>query len=161
VSSRGTLIVERYFHGARASRPANIKSAAKSVISALVGIAVARGHIAGVDQSLSSFFLDWLTRDTDARKRQITIEDLLTMRSGLESTSNRNYGTWVLSRNWVQHALNRPLVAEPGTRMEYSTGNTHLLSAILTKATGRSTWQFAQQTLAEPLGFSLATTVNS
>ena len=71
------------------------------------------------------------------------------MRSGLESTSNRNYGAWVQSRNWVRYALDRPLLAEPGTDMDYSTGNTHLLSAILTKATGKSTWQFAQEALAQ------------
>jgi CubicO group peptidase (beta-lactamase class C family) len=62
----------------------------------------------------------------------------------------------VQSRNWVRHALTRPVVVEPGTYMQYSTGNTHLLSAILTKATGKSTWQFAQETLARPLGFALA-----
>ena len=78
------------------------------------------------------------------------------MRSGLESTSNRNYGAWVQSSNWVRHALAKPLLAAPGTQMIYSTGNSHLLSAILTKATGKSTWQFAQETLAKPLGFSLS-----
>jgi CubicO group peptidase (beta-lactamase class C family) len=77
------------------------------------------------------------------------------MRSGLESTSGRNYGAWVLSPNWVRYALNRPMVSDPGTEMEYSTGTSHLLSAILTKATGMSTWQFAQDALARPLGFSL------
>ena len=81
---------------------------------------------------------------------------LLTMQSGLESTSNRNYGAWVQSPNWVRHALAKPLVAAPGTQMIYSTGNTHILSAILTKATGKSTWQFAQEALAKPLGFSLS-----
>jgi CubicO group peptidase (beta-lactamase class C family) len=78
------------------------------------------------------------------------------MRPGLEGTSNRNYGAWVTSRNWVQHALARPMFAVPGEEMEYSTGNTHLLSAILTKATGKSTWQFANEVLAKPLGFTLA-----
>src|SRR4030095_16580960 len=77
------------------------------------------------------------------------------MRSGLESTSNRNYGAWVQSANWVRYALMRPLIATPGTVMEYSAGNSHLLSAILTKASGRSTWQFAQESLAKPLGFAL------
>jgi CubicO group peptidase (beta-lactamase class C family) len=62
----------------------------------------------------------------------------------------------VTSRNWVRHALARPMFAAPGDSMEYSTGNTHLLSAILTKATGRSTWQFANEVLAKPLGFTLA-----
>ena len=78
------------------------------------------------------------------------------MRSGLEGTSNRNYGAWVTSANWVRHALARPMFAQPGETMEYSTGNTHLLSAILTKATGRSTWQLANETLAKPLGFTFA-----
>jgi CubicO group peptidase (beta-lactamase class C family) len=77
------------------------------------------------------------------------------MRSGLQTTSNRYYGAWVLSPNWVRHALTRPIISPPGTTMEYSTGNTHLLSAILTKVTGKSTWQFAQETLARPLGFTL------
>jgi len=78
------------------------------------------------------------------------------MRSGLETTSNRNYGRWVRSGHWVRHILSRPFVSLSGTSMEYSTGNTHLLSAILTKVTGASTWQFAQETLARPLGFTLA-----
>jgi CubicO group peptidase (beta-lactamase class C family) len=63
----------------------------------------------------------------DPAKHAITIEDLLTMRSGLESTSSRNYGAWVQSGNWVRHALARPLVTKPGTEMIYSTGNSHLL----------------------------------
>jgi CubicO group peptidase (beta-lactamase class C family) len=76
------------------------------------------------------------------------------MRSGLESTSNRNYGAWVQSRNWVQHALRRPMISEPGASMQYSTGNSHLLSAILTTATRSSTWRFANDALGKPLGFT-------
>jgi len=154
VSWRGNLLLERYYHGARASRAANMKSASKSVISALVGIAIDQGHLRGVEQPIGSFFPE-LAAD-DAARRAITIEDLLTMRSGLETTSNRNYGAWVQSRNWVRYVLSRDLVDPPGTRMEYSTGSTHLLSAILTRATKQSTWEFAQRALAEPLGFSLA-----
>jgi CubicO group peptidase (beta-lactamase class C family) len=154
VSWRGAVVAERYYGGARATRQANIKSASKSVISALVGIAIERGLIPGVAEPVSSYFAEQVKADT--RKQRITVEDLLTMRSGLETTSSRNYGAWVLSRNWVQHALARPLVTEPGTSMEYSTGNTHLLSAILTRAAGESTRQFAQKALAGPLGFTLA-----
>jgi CubicO group peptidase (beta-lactamase class C family) len=152
---RGTVILERYFNGARPARPANIKSASKSVISALVGIAVDRQLIAGIDQPIGSFFPE-LAGPANHQKRGITIENLLTMQSGLGSTSNRNYGAWVQSSNWVRHALSRPLEQPPGSGMEYSTGNSHLLSAILTRATGKSTWQFAQDSLARPLGFSLA-----
>jgi CubicO group peptidase (beta-lactamase class C family) len=155
VSRGGELIFERYYNGARPDRLANIKSASKSIISALVGIAIDRRLIPGVGTPVATYFPE-LARDPDPRKRAITIEHLLTMRPGLEGTSNRNYGAWVTSRNWVQHVLGRPMFAAPGEMMEYSTGNTHLLSAILTKASGRSTWQFANEVLARPLGFSLA-----
>jgi CubicO group peptidase (beta-lactamase class C family) len=154
VSRGGQSIFERYYNATRRDRPANIKSASKSVISALVGIAIDRRLIPGVDTSIVTYFPE-LARDADPRKRAITVEHLLTMRSGLEGTSNRNYGAWVTSGNWVRHALARPMFAAPGEEMEYSTGNTHLLSAILTQATQKSTWQFANETLARPLGFTL------
>ena len=139
VSWHGDVIVERYFNGARPTRLANIKSASKSVVSALVGIAIERGLIRDVKQPISAYFPELLNTGVEAEKRAITVEDLLSMRAGLEGTSNRNYGAWVQSRNWVRYALAQPLVSTPGTSMEYSTGNTHLLSAILSKVAGRST----------------------
>jgi CubicO group peptidase (beta-lactamase class C family) len=156
VSHNGTLVLERYLNGRRAAQHANVKSVSKSVISALVGIAIEQKHIPDVREPIGTYFPEQLRAAASAPKRRITIEDLLTMRSGLESTSGRNYGAWVTSRNWVGFALSRPLETAPGSEMEYSTGNTHLLSAILTKATKRSTWQYAQDVLARPLGFSLA-----
>ena len=153
VSQHGELIFERYYNGRKPGQPENIKSASKSIISTLVGMAIERGLIDDVRTPIVTFFPE-LARDPDPGKRAITIEDLLTMRSGLEGTSNRNYGAWVTSRNWVQHALARPMFAPPGAIMEYSTGNSHLLSAILTKASGRSTWQFANEALGAPLGFT-------
>jgi CubicO group peptidase (beta-lactamase class C family) len=161
VSWRGTLVAERYYNGARAARAANIKSASKTIVSALVGIAIDRGLIKSLRQPIADFFPALRAGNAvnavkvDPRKQKITVEDLLTMRSGLQSTSNRYYGGWVQSRNWVQYALDRPLLTEPGTYMDYSTGNSHLLSAILTSTTGTSTWQFAQDALAKPLGFTL------
>jgi CubicO group peptidase (beta-lactamase class C family) len=151
VSQHGQLMFERYYNGRRVNQPANIKSASKSVISALIGIAIERTLIPDVRTPLVTYFPE-LAMDPDARKRAITIEDLLTMRSGLEGTSNVNYGAWVTSRNWVRHALARPMFAAPGEVMEYSTGNSHLLSAILTKATAMSTWEFANEALFKPLG---------
>ena len=150
VAQRGSIILERYFNGRRETSPANVKSVSKSVISTLVGIAADR-KLLSLDQPLARYF-----PELPDPKRAITIEQLLTMQSGLESTSNRNYGGWVQSSNWVRHALAKPLLAAPGAQMIYSTGNTHILSAILTKATAKSTWQFAQEALARPLGFSLA-----
>ncbi len=155
MSHKGSLILERYYNGARASQLANIKSASKSVIAALVGIAIAKGHIKGLNQPIADYFPE-LAKDAERNKRQITIEDLVTMRSGLDSTSGRQYGAWVSSKNWVRYVLAQPLIDEPGTRVEYSTGTSHLLSAILTRATKTSTWQFAQEQLARPLGFTLA-----
>jgi CubicO group peptidase (beta-lactamase class C family) len=155
VSWRGSLVLERYYNGARATRPANIKSASKTFLSAVIGVAIDRGLIQTVKQPIGAFFGDVLGAQQDAPKRQITIEDLLTMRAGLQSTSNRNYGQWVRSSNWVRFVLSRPLMTEPGTDMEYSTGNSHLLSAIITKVTRKSTWQFAQEALAGPIGIEL------
>jgi CubicO group peptidase (beta-lactamase class C family) len=155
VSWRGTLVLEEYFNGARATRPANVKSVSKSLISALVGIGIDRGLIPSVREPIAPYFPGLLEGGDAAPKRQITIEDLLTMRSGLESTSGHNYGSWVRSPNWVRFVLSRRLEATPGQTIEYSTGNTHLLSAILTRVTRMSTWRFAQEALAQPLGFSL------
>ena len=154
VSWRGDLVAEHYAPGVRATVPANIKSAAKSVIAALTGIAIERGHITDVRTPIVTWFPE-LRQDKDPRKQAITIEDLLTMRTGLGSTSGQNYGAWVQSRDWVRYALNRPMVGDPGGDMEYSTGTSHVLSAILTRTSGVSTWQFANDALARPLGFTL------
>ena len=74
------------------------------------------------------------------------------MRAGLASTSRRNYGRWVVSDNWVEFVLGRPLVEQPGGEMVYSTGSSHLLSVILTRATGMNTREFAKRNLFGPLG---------
>ncbi|MGH9372631.1 MAG: serine hydrolase domain-containing protein [Vicinamibacterales bacterium] len=155
VSWRGQLILEHYNKGIRRTRLANVKSVSKSLISGLIGIALERRLIKSVDTPLTTYFPQ-LLKDSDSRKRDITIEDLLSMRSGLESTSFDNYGTWVRSRNWIQFVLDRPMISEPGTTMEYSTGSTHLLSAIITRVSKTSTHTFAQAALAKPMGLTLA-----
>lgn len=155
VSRHGQIVSEYYARGVRPTTLANIKSASKSLISALVGIAIERGVIHGLREPIVSWYPE-LRRDKDPRKQRITVEDLLTMRAGLESTSGRNYGRWVQSPNWVRFALTRPMVADPGEGMQYSTGSSHVLSDILTKSTKVSTWQFANEALAGPLGFTLA-----
>ena len=155
VARRGSLLVERYYHGARASEPVNIKSASKSLLSALVGCAIAEGHLRGPEQSVAPFFEDYLGAEVDPRKREITVGHLLSMQAGLESTSGAGYGAWVQSANWARYAVERPMVATPGGRMIYSTGSSHLLSAVLTQATGESTWRYAQGCLAGPLNIDL------
>jgi CubicO group peptidase (beta-lactamase class C family) len=155
VARDGKIMRERAFRGPGLNRPTNIKSASKSIISALVGIAIDRGVIEGSDQPASAFLAEYMPRNGDPRLRRITVGNLLSMQAGLERTSGRNYGRWVQSRDWVRHALSRPFADEPGGSMLYSTGSTHLLSAILTKAAGRSTLALARDWLGEPLGIDI------
>lgn len=152
VARRGTLVAEKYWNGLTARRDVNMKSASKSVISALVGIALEQGVLEGLDHRVEEFFPEYVEEDADPRKREITIRDLLTMRSGLRSTSFEGYGRWVAGDDWVEGVLEQPVVAEPGGRFIYSTGSTHLLSAILTRASGISTLAFARRHLFGPLG---------
>ena len=154
-SWRGEVVFERYFNGARAARAANVKSVSKSIISALVGVAIDRGLVPGPHTPIRTYFPQ-ITKDRDDRKQRITIEDLLTMRSGLESTSNRNYGRGCRAETGCNTRWDSRCSPCPAPRWSSSTGNTHLLSAILTQATRTSTWQFAQDALARPLGFTLA-----
>ncbi len=151
ISQDEELIVEEYFNGKRGNDTANVKSVSKTIMSALIGIAIDQGHIAGVDQRIGDYY-----ELPDPRKRNITVGNLLSMQAGLETTSFYNYGAWVLSDDWLRFALEQPLQAEPGTRLLYSTGNTHLLSGIITQATGQSTLQFARRALGQPMGFELA-----
>lgn len=156
VARHGELIREAYYNGATADSRANIKSASKSIISALVGIAIAEGELTGLHQPIAPFFPEYAAAHSDPRIRDVTIEDLLSMRAGLEPTSFGNYGAWVSSSNWVRNALTRPFVDEPGGRMLYSTGSSHILSAILTRATGMSTLAYARAKLFEPMSIELA-----
>ena len=153
ISHDQQLVLERYFNGTRPHQTANVKSVSKTILSALVGIAIEQGHIESIHQSISDYYDDLLP--DDSQKRGITVGNLLSMQAGLETTSFYNYGAWVQSDDWMRFALEQPFRADPGTRLVYSTGNTHLLSGIITQATGRSTLQFARQSLAQPLGFEL------
>ena len=154
IARHGRIQAERRFRGPSLDTPVNIKSVSKSLISALVGIAIAEGKLEGVDQPIAPFFRRY-HEPADPRFQRITIGDLLTMRSGLARTSGEGYWPWVSSANWVEHILLKPMLADPGSTMIYSTGNTHLLSVILTEATGMSTYAYARQKLERPLGIRL------
>src|SRR5689334_1880060 len=82
VSRRGAIVLERYFNGRRASSLSNIKSASKSIVSALVGIAIDRHLLKDVREPVSSYFPDIFNTMDDRARRAITVEDLLSMRSG-------------------------------------------------------------------------------
>lgn len=155
VAHEGASLVERVFRGPGLERPVNVKSVAKTVLSALAGIAFERGVLEGVDQPIAPILKDKLPKNPDPRLHRITVGHLLAMRAGLERTSGPFYGAWVTSSDWVRYALSRPFVDEPGGRMLYSTGSSHLLSAVLTRAAGRSTLALARAWLGEPLGITI------
>ncbi len=155
VAQDGVVLAERAYGRNNIGAASNIKSASKSIISALVGIAIDKGVLEGPDQRVAPLLDGDLPADPDPRLFEITIGHLLSMQAGLDRTSGQNYGRWVTSPNWVRHALARPFVAEPGGPMLYSTGSTHLLSAILTRATGRSTRDLARDWLGPLPGFTI------
>jgi CubicO group peptidase (beta-lactamase class C family) len=155
VARDGKIVAERGYGGHTPGESTNIKSASKSVISALVGIAIDKGLLEGVDQKIAPILAGDLPAERDPRLERITIGNLLSMQAGLERTSGANYGRWVASRNWVRAALAMPFAGEPGGAMLYSTGSTHLLSAILTKVGGKSTLALAREWLAPLDGFRI------
>ena len=156
VSRDGEILAERGYRGHATTTPTNIKSASKLVISALVGIAIDKGLLESTGQSVADLLAPALPANPDPRLRKLTVGHLLSMQAGLESTSGANYGAWVASRNWVRDALGRPFESAPGGRMIYSTGSTHLLSAILTRHSGRSSLELARQWLGPQEGFAIS-----
>jgi CubicO group peptidase (beta-lactamase class C family) len=151
----GREIAARGYRGFDPDRAANIKSASKSVISALAGIAIARGVFSGADQKVAEVLRRDLPPRPDPRMDQLTLGHLLSMQAGLQRQSGPNYGRWVASRNWVRAALSVPFERDPGTGMQYSTASTHLVSAMLTQASGRSTLELAQDWLGGIPGFAI------
>lgn len=136
-------------------RLANIKSCSKSIVSLLLGVAIERGEVPSVNATIGQVAPNILPNTATSGAANITMEDLVTLRAGLERTSGANYGEWVSSRNWLADALSRPMVADPGTRMLYSTGSTHILGAALAEATGENLLAQARDRLGEPLGIEI------
>lgn len=155
IARDGEVVAERVYRGPSLDTPVNIKSASKSVLAALAGIAIGQGMIEGPDQPISDFLGDRFPSNPDPRLATVTVGHLLSMQAGLGSTSGGNYGAWVSSPNWVRYALARPFEAEPGGRMIYSSGTSHLLSAVLTEAAGRSTHASAVDWLGQPLDIAI------
>jgi CubicO group peptidase (beta-lactamase class C family) len=150
-----TLLFAETLRGGGLERSANIKSCSKSIVALLLGMAVSRQEIAGVRARLGDVAPTIIPRDATAGVADLTLEDLVTLRAGLERTSGANYGAWVSSRDWVADALSRPLIAEPGGRMLYSTGSFHVLGAVLSEVSGESLLSLARARLGAPLGIDI------
>lgn len=147
----GRLIREAYWRGYDPSMANCLKSVSKSILSALVGIAARRGLLSPSDP-IAAHLSSPAAGDP---RGQIKIADLMSMTSGLRWDEATDLGRMVASENWVEMVLDRDLVAEPGVRFNYSTGNTHLASKVLTEAVEERTALFAQSELFEPLGIEV------
>jgi CubicO group peptidase (beta-lactamase class C family) len=155
VVRNGYLIAEAYFYPYAGKHPHDIASVTKSLTTTLTGIAIAQQKIKSPQEPLLSFFAGRTIANQDERKARITLAHLMTMSSGLDCKAQRGEPTlWEMleSNKDVQHMLDLQMVAEPGANFVYCSGGMHLLSAIISQATGMKTEAFARQTLLSPLG---------
>lgn len=154
VVRHGKLVFEKYYNGYDAQRIQHVCSVTKTFTAALIGIAIDKGYIKGVDAKLADFYPEYVTPDSDPRLKKVTIEHLLTMTSGYA------WDDWVdgpkadETGDPLGYIIGRPFAAEPGEKFSYHTGGSYLLSAILTKATGMKAKDFAAKYLFGPLGIT-------
>jgi CubicO group peptidase (beta-lactamase class C family) len=141
------------------SRLHTMQSVSKSVTSALVGIAIGRGEIAGVDARVMPLLSDWRV-SPDPRRDRMTLRDVLTMTAGIrwdeesaDYTDPRNNCAQMEGKeDWVRYVLEQPMAEEPGRKFVYNSGATMLLSAVLQKTTGKTADDYAKEHLFGPLG---------
>jgi CubicO group peptidase (beta-lactamase class C family) len=160
VVRHGHLVYERYWQGADAGDGHTSYSVTKSFVSALVGIALGEGRLRSLDQTVEELLAGHLPADADPRLRRVTVKQLLTMTSGLAGDDSSLAGDdrvsdrMAQSRDWVRHILGRRLETSPGERFAYSSASSHLLSAVVADATGKSTLAYARAKLFGPLGIA-------
>ncbi len=137
----------------------SLQSVTKSVTSVLIGVAIAQGEIDGVDAPLLSFFESYDISGTDPRLQEATLDDLLTMRSGIEwhegdrpLDSTNTTIQLEASEDWIQFTLDQPMDAAPGEKWVYNSGGSHLMSGIIRNATGQFVDAYAEAYLFGPLG---------
>jgi metal-dependent hydrolase (beta-lactamase superfamily II)/CubicO group peptidase (beta-lactamase class C family) len=153
----GHLVADAVVYPFEPASPHFVHSCTKSVVSALVGIAIEQGHLQGVHQPLLELFPGRQVAHMDANKEAITLEHLLTMTTGLDCRDSYLYRWQGLdemarSDDWVQFVLDLPMAQAPGTEFEYCNGASFLLSAAIQEATGQSALAFAEEHLFGPLG---------
>ncbi len=158
VGRNGVLVAERYYHNHGPDSLLDVKSVTKSVVSLLVGIAIDRGIIKNVNQTLGDFLRplaeDWsLVVEPD--KWSITLRDLLTMSGGFQWPAFGDwseYNRWAAAPDQIGYVLAKPLIHPPGQIFTYNDGACHLLSVVVSLASGMSTQVFAERSLFGPLG---------
>ena len=151
----GYVVLDAYFYPYTADRLHDVASVTKSITSTLAGMAIEEGVIGGLDAPLVDFFPEAISESHDPRKTRITIRDLLSMSSGLRcgyEPGEVELRAMLETPNWLQSVLDLPMAAEPGREFAYCSGNSHLLSAIISRRAHSTTLVFAQRRLFAPLG---------
>jgi CubicO group peptidase (beta-lactamase class C family) len=160
VLRHGKLVYESYFNGYRAEDLLPLYSVTKSWASALIGIALQRGDLAGIDQPLWEILPQYSAAfNASPQKRSIRVRDLMTMRHGLQwdewstsFTSSANpVNQMTKAADWWQYVLSRPMTASRDSVFRYSTGTSNLLGAVIFGLTGQSAMEYSQQHLFEAL----------
>ena len=149
----GHLIAEGYFNEGAVWRKYNVQSVTKSYTSALVGIALDQGCLSSVDQKMMDFFPEFVGRIHEPRKEQITIRDMLQMRSGYpwEETDPVLWEA-LLSGDYLPLIADFPLISDPGTEFNYSNLTSHWLGVIVTRACDTDLKSYGQEHLFSPIG---------
>jgi len=153
----GRLVAEEYFYDYDRERPHQMRSATKSVVSALVGIAIDKGLIASDTERVTPLLRYDAYANPDPRKAQLTLRDLLTMRSGLacddwNGASPGNESRMYQSVDWPKFVLDLPMIDTPGTKGSYCSGNVAVAGRIVERAVKTSLPSFAEKNLFAPLG---------
>ena len=153
VVKSGSLIAEDYFNEGSVDSKNELQSATKSVTSALVGVALEQGCLSSLDQKMMDFFPEFAGQITDPRKEQITIRDMLQMRSGYPNEETGGPELWeaLLSGDYMPLIKNVPLTIDPGTEFQYSGLTSHWLGVIVARACDTDLKSFAQEHLFSPL----------
>jgi CubicO group peptidase (beta-lactamase class C family) len=165
VIRNGYMVLDAYSYPYDSEIPHHIDACTQSISSALVGIGIDKGYIKDKSQPVLDFFPTRVAKNLDANKKTMTLENLLTMTTGLECRDPFLYlqsgmmdmvipAEWRMSRDWVQFIIDLPMAESPGTRFQYCNGAPFLLSAILQEQTGMNALSFAEKHLFEPLGIS-------
>ena len=150
VMKDGNLIYENYFNGYGREDTIHVASVTKSILSALIGIAIDKGFIKSVDQKVMDFFPEYDIWK-DSRKQEVKIKHLLTMTAPY-IYKNEPFKELCFSSDWAKYALDLLGGKDECGIFKYSTAGAHLLSVILTKTTGKTAREFANEYLFEPIG---------
>jgi CubicO group peptidase (beta-lactamase class C family) len=143
------VIAEGWWAPYRADRIHMTHSLTKSVSVCGVGFALAEKRF-GLDDKVISFFPEFLPAKVDDNLAAMTIEDLLTMRTGhARETSGSEWRP--IKTSWVAEFFKIPVVKKPGTEWVYTSAATYMLSAIISKTTGQKLADYLKPRFFEPL----------